>query len=105
MSLVSACRCVHVYMYVCVCVRVHTRIPLLCRFKEDKRRAERGGWRIPEKELFFFGLIGGAIGGFVAMLEFNHKTAKLQFCLPYTVLLIANLAVVFVIVVSPYIVQ
>ena len=91
-------------MCVCVCVCVHARISLLCRFKEDKRRAENFEWRKPEHELFFFGLIGGAIGGFAAMLEFNHKTAKLQFCLPYTVLVIANLAVVFVIIVSaPYI--
>ena len=83
---------------VCVCVFVHTRIIFIYRFMVDKRRAERGECRnrVPEKELYFYGLIGGAIGGYIAMWMFDHKTAKPQFCIPYTVLFIANLAVVLV---------
>ena len=64
----------------------------------DKRRAEKGKWRISEKELFIYGLIGGAIGGFTAMWVFRHKTAKTQFCVPYTVLFIINVIVLVVIV-------
>lgn len=93
------CVCV---MCVWVCVHGHTGTPLLCRFKEDKRRAEKDSWRIPERELFLWGLFGGAIGGFVAMVVCHHKTIKLSFCIPYTVLFIINLAVLVVVVAAPY---
>ena len=40
----------------------------------DKRRAVRGKWRISEKVLLFLAFIGGAYGGYPAMLIFRHKT-------------------------------
>lgn len=42
----------------------------------DKSRAVRGGWRIPEVQLFLFPLLGGAPGGLLGMLVFHHKTRK-----------------------------
>ncbi len=64
----------------------------------DKRRATNSEWRISEKELFIYGIVGGAIGGFCAMWVFRHKTSKRQFCVPYTVLFVLNLLAMLTII-------
>ena len=45
----------------------------------DKRRARRNQWRISEKALFLFPLLGGALGGFVGMHLFHHNTRHWYF--------------------------
>lgn len=40
----------------------------------DKRRAQSGAWRIPERTLIFWAVIGGAFGGKVGQRRFRHKT-------------------------------
>lgn len=45
----------------------------------DKIRAKRGGWRVPERTLHSFGMLGGVIGAFVAQKLFRHKTRKRSF--------------------------
>ncbi len=40
----------------------------------DKRRAIKGQYRVPEKALLLLSFLGGAFGGFPAMLIFRHKT-------------------------------
>lgn len=45
----------------------------------DKRRAIRGGWRIPEKRLHLVDLLGGWPGGWFARRKLRHKTSKTRF--------------------------
>ncbi|HKK95054.1 MAG TPA: DUF1294 domain-containing protein [Anaerovoracaceae bacterium] len=45
----------------------------------DKRRAKNDKWRIPEKNLFTFILLGGSIGGFLGMKMFRHKIKRWYF--------------------------
>ena len=45
----------------------------------DKSKAKRGAWRIPEKVLLGFSLLGGAVGGLLGMLLFRHKTKHWYF--------------------------
>ena len=45
----------------------------------DKRRAVHGKWRISEKALLLSSLLGGAVGGFLAMQIFRHKTKHWYF--------------------------
>ncbi len=58
----------------------------------DKHRAKTGAWRIPERRLFLFALLGGAPGGCLGMLAFRHKTRHLAFRLGFPALALLDLA-------------
>jgi uncharacterized membrane protein YsdA (DUF1294 family) len=58
----------------------------------DKGRARRGARRIPERTLFAFALLGGAVGGTAGMFLFRHKTKHLSFRLLFPLLAFAQLA-------------
>ena len=45
----------------------------------DKIKAQNGLWRIPEKVLLGFSLLGGAVGGLLGMNLFRHKTKHWYF--------------------------
>ena len=45
----------------------------------DKRRAERGGRRVPELWLHLLELLGGFPGAFVAQQVFRHKRRKARY--------------------------
>lgn len=60
----------------------------------DKKKAERGSWRIPEKTLFIFTLLGGGIGTISGMYLFRHKTKKLKFTIGFPVILISEIALI-----------
>lgn len=45
----------------------------------DKRKAEKGKWRISEKTIFIITALGGGIGTISGMYTFRHKTQKFQF--------------------------
>ena len=40
----------------------------------DKKKAKNGKWRTKEKTLLLLSFLGGAFGGYPAMLIFRHKT-------------------------------
>ena len=58
----------------------------------DKGKARRGKWRVSEKTLFVFALLGGAVGGTAGMFLFRHKTKHLSFRLLFPLLAAAQLA-------------
>lgn len=62
-------------------------------FAIDKRKSRRNEWRISESTLLFLSLIGGALGAFIAMKLYRHKTQKSKFTIGIPVLLILNLFV------------
>jgi uncharacterized membrane protein YsdA (DUF1294 family) len=49
----------------------------------DKRRAGRGGWRIPEKTLHLLELLGGFPGALLAQSLFRHKRSKTSYMLVF----------------------
>ncbi len=51
----------------------------LCLYINDKSRAKRRKWRIPEKVLLGFGFLGGSLGALVGMKVFRHKTKHWYF--------------------------
>lgn len=48
-------------------------------FGLDKRRAETGAWRIPERRLLGLAAAGGVAGAAAAQRVFRHKTLKEPF--------------------------
>ena len=58
----------------------------------DKGKARRGKWRVSEKTLFIFALLGGALGGTAGMFLFRHKTKHWTFRLGFPLLAAAQLA-------------
>ena len=45
-----------------------------CFYAADKKKAKKGSWRVPEKVLLLLSFLGGAYGGYTAMLTLRHKT-------------------------------
>ena len=64
-------------------------------FNNDKHRAVYVKRRIPEAVLFFFAIIGGAFGAWMAMLMFRHKTEKPLFSIGVPIMLIINCVVFY----------
>ena len=59
-------------------------------YADDKSRAKRGNWRIPEKTLHLCELSGGWIGGFIAQRRFRHKSSKRSYQTAFWVIVIAH---------------
>ena len=45
----------------------------------DKRQAQRGGGRVPEKVLMILALLGGVLGAWAGMFLLRHKTRHTMF--------------------------
>ena len=57
----------------------------------DKRFARREIRRVPEKKLFLFALLGGAVGGLLGMYAFRHKTKHWYFVVGFWALAVLQL--------------
>ena len=60
----------------------------------DKRRAIKNKWRIPEKTLFLFAILGGSIGSNAGMRLFRHKTKHWYFVYGMPVILIIQIVII-----------
>ena len=69
---------------------------LLCAlfYRADKRLAERGLWRIPERCLHMWELFGGWPGAVCAWRLFRHKSRKGPFLAVSLLCILLNLAIV-----------
>jgi len=50
-----------------------------CSMGVDKKKAEKGEWRIKEKSLFTIAAVGGSFGSIAGMQVFRHKTKHKSF--------------------------
>ena len=48
-------------------------------YQIDKRKAEFDKWRVSERTLILVAVLGGALGAWIAMKVFHHKTKKKKF--------------------------
>lgn len=60
----------------------------------DKRKAQKGKWRIQEKTLFMITVLGGGIGTICGMYTFRHKTQKPAFTIGFPAILILEIITV-----------
>ncbi len=62
----------------------------------DKRRAQSGKWRIPEKTLFLATACFGGLGGVLGMTLCRHKTKHWYFRVFFPLLLIVQVVLLIV---------
>lgn len=67
-------------------------------FAADKLRAVKGRPRIPEKTLLGISFIGGAVGGFLGMHIFRHKTKKPAFKYGLLIMIVLHIGVAVAII-------
>ena len=58
--------------------------------KLDKNKAKKGKYRISEKAIFIVALFLGAIGVYIGMYKFRHKTKHLTFTVGIPVFILIN---------------
>lgn len=58
---------------------------------EDKRRARKKLWRIPESTLMATAIAGGSVGALLGMYAFRHKTRHRKFTLGIPAILILQI--------------
>lgn len=59
----------------------------------DKGLAKTGRYRIPESRLFLVALLGGAVGIYLGMHLFRHKTSKPIFTIGVPAIFIAQILI------------
>lgn len=62
-------------------------------FGMDKRKAMKRGWRIPERTLLLLAFLGGALGSFLGMHIFRHKTRHMKFIILIPLALLLNILI------------
>ena len=60
----------------------------------DKRCAQTGKWRVPEKTLFLSAALFGALGGTLGMYVFRHKTKHWYFKLFFPLMLLVQAGII-----------
>lgn len=66
----------------------------------DKKKAEHGAWRIPEKTLLITTMLGGWIGTYSGMKLFHHKTQKPRFSIGIPVIAIVEIVAIIYILIA-----
>lgn len=64
-------------------------------FHLDKKRARKNMRRISEKNLLTICAFGGSFGAWLAMKNFNHKTSKTSFKIPFYIIVVIQLILMF----------
>lgn len=86
----------HIWVFLGICLLILNVFGFI-QFGVDKKRAQKGKWRISEASLFTTALLGGSIGCIVGMKVFRHKTKHKSFIIGMPlILLLQIIAVVLV---------
>ena len=67
---------------------------------EDKRRARKNLWRIPERTLLGIAVLGGSIGCLLGMYTIRHKTLHLKFSAGIPLILVLQLALAVIVLLA-----
>ena len=66
----------------------------------DKRKAKRDKWRVPEATLLMLAALGGSVGAWLGMFVFHHKTKHKKFLIGVPLILLAQLALAYLLLVK-----
>ena len=62
-----------------------------------RKKAKQGSWRISEATLLMLAVIGGTIGALLGMQVWRHKTMHLKFKYGLPLILLAQIALIYLI--------
>lgn len=65
----------------------------------DKRKAQKGSFRISEASLFVLALLGGALSEYLTMRLIRHKTLHKRFMLGLPAIILIQLAAVILLII------
>lgn len=63
---------------------------ITCLF--DKKSAERGGWRVRERDLMLLSLLGGSVIMYMTMRIIHHKTRHNKFMVGIPIIIVLQAA-------------
>ena len=69
---------------------------------DDKQRARKKRWRIPEATLLTVDILGGSAGCFLGMRLCRHKTRKPKFSIGIPVILLAQVLFLGWLILNPH---
>jgi len=81
-------------LLVIVAVLILWNIVTFMMYSIDKRRANKGQWRIKESTLLLVAFLMGGVGAFLGMTLLRHKTKHLQFRVLLPLAVILNVLVI-----------
>lgn len=61
----------------------------------DKQRAKKGTWRVPESKLFAVAMLFGSLGVMIGMKKFRHKTKHYRFVYGIPIIFIFQLLLLY----------
>lgn len=76
------------------CYLVIINVVTFMAYAMDKRKARKRKWRIPEKTLLFFAVIGGSVGALLGIHILHHKTKHLKFTVGVPVVLMIQIGAI-----------
>ncbi len=56
----------------------------------DKKRSQKGQWRVPEIRFWTIGILGGGIGLYMGMKKYRHKTKHKTFTIGMPLVIFIN---------------
>ena len=80
-------------VYILICINVVTFLV----YGIDKWKAKQDSWRISEATLLMLAVIGGTIGASLGMQVWRHKTMHLKFKYGLPLILLAQIALMYLI--------
>ncbi|MBO8171599.1 MAG: DUF1294 domain-containing protein [Bacillaceae bacterium] len=64
----------------------------------DKRQAKKGNWRTPESRFFLLAVFGAALGIYIGMNVFRHKTRHRSFRIIMPALIVVHMLILYFLV-------
>lgn len=68
----------------------------------DKVKAKKGSFRVSEKSLILLALAGGSVAEYITMKAIRHKTLHKKFMIGLPVIMLIQLAVIFLLLYKIY---
>lgn len=85
------------YLYFIIYILIINLIGFITMYI-DKNKAKKGSYRISEKAIFIIALLLGAIGVYIGMYKFRHKTKHMSFTVGIPIIILINIFSVYYIV-------